>query len=360
MYNRFRFLLLLLIFLKATTFAAQPYFSIDHIQKGKDFNFPILNANRERRVETKINQFLQLSELRGLVNRARTGVFDQATIDDGSIYGSKVSLGYRVNTNNPRVLSISFDNSMDGATIHWWTSYYNFNSQNGDCIALRDLFSDDGYVKFVDLVKRKRSAAYRSEVVRKVPLEDRTVFLGVLGSIEIDDLSDFAIGSHSITIDGQNLLGKSFCCESLNMEVRFELRDFKRWLNQYGRLIFKLQKGNLAKFRSNQLPQLFTGTVGGASPFVAILRESGKGSVEGIYAYLKYRKAIYLDGSIENGAVRLTEHILVKTELRYETRSDHQYRDGGSISGRFDMFKLRGTWTDKHKQRSLEFIARRD
>jgi hypothetical protein len=184
--------------------------------------------------------------------------------------------------------------------------------------------------------------------------------LGILGSIESDDLADFSIGDHSITIDGENLLGKSLCCVNLNMEVRFELRDFKRWLNQYGRIVFKLQKGNLAKFRSDQLPQLFTGTVGGASPFVAILNENGDGTIDGVYAYLKYGKAIYLDGSIENGTVQLTEHILVKTELRYETRSDHQYQDGGSISGPFDMLKLKGTWTDKQKQRSLEFIAQRD
>ena len=72
------------------------------------------------------------------------------------------------------------------------------------------------------------------------------------------------------------------------MEVTFELRDFKQWLNEYGRTVFNIYKGDLAKFRSNQLPQLFTGTVGGTSPFVAILKKNGNGGIEGVYAYLKY------------------------------------------------------------------------
>jgi hypothetical protein len=258
------------------------------------------------------------------------------------------------------MFSVAFDNSMDGATTHWWTSYYNFNSQNGDRISLRDLFSEDGYAKFLDLVVKKRSIAYRSEVSRKVASEDKEDFLGVLGSIESDDLADFSIGDRSVTIDGEDLLGKRSCCVNLNMEVRFELRDFKQWLNQYGRVVFNLQKGNLAKFRSNQLPQLFTGTAGGRSPFAAILNVYGKSTVEGVYAYLKYGKAIYLDGSIDNNVLQLTEHVLVKTEMRPETRSDHRYEDGGSISGKLDTSQLIGTWTDKEKQRSMEFIARRD
>ncbi|MGI8812224.1 MAG: hypothetical protein ACR2IH_06800, partial [Pyrinomonadaceae bacterium] len=144
-------------------------------------------------------------------------------------------------------------------TTHWWVSYYTFNAQNGDLISLRDLFSDSGYEKFVRLVVKNRSKAYRSEVARKVKPEERDVFLRVLGSIESDDLSDFSIGSHSITIDGQDLLGKSFCCEDLGMTVRFDLHVFQHWLNEYGRLVFGLQSGDLAKFRSNGLPQLFRG-----------------------------------------------------------------------------------------------------
>lgn len=356
-------MLLVLILAGFVVGNSAPYFAISHIRKGKDFHFPILNSRRNPRVETKINQLLQLSELRALADPERKAVFEQVTINDGSLYGRKVSIFYHVYSNNPRTLSIGFDNTADGATTHWWVSYYNFNAQNGDLISLRDLFSDVGYEKFVDLIVKQRSIAYRSEVTRKVKPNERDAFLSVLGSIERDELSDFVIEARSITIDGENLLGKSLCCENLNMKVRFDLRVFQHWLNAYGRIIFGVESGNLAKFRSDRLPQLFKGTVGGKAPFVALLNVTGvRGSkeVEGVYAYLKYRKGIYLTGTLENNAIQLTEHVLVKTEMNFNTDSNHRFVDGGSISGIFDLSALKGVWIDKHKEKSMIFVASRE
>ena len=339
---------------------AQPvYFSIKKIRKNRSLSFPILSGTGNLMSQTKINQFLQLSELRSLSDKGFNHVFDAAVVNDGSIYGRKVFLSYHIHANSSRIFSVSIDNSMDGATTHWWTSYYNFNSQNGDRIAVRDLFTKDGYAKFLTLVIAKRSTAYRAEVARKIPPEDRDAFLGVLGSIESDDLSDFSLEANWITIDGQNLLGKSLCCESLNMEVRLELREFKRWLNEYGRVVFRLQKGDLTQFRSNELPQLFAGTVGATSPFVGVMFYEGLSGTEGIYAYLKYRTGIYLTGSLENQKLELTEHVLTETALNEQTDSNHRYEDGGTISGTFDGNHLEGTWTDKAKTRTLPITARR-
>ena len=196
-------------------------------------------------------------------------------------------------------------------------------------------------------------------MARKVEPGDREAFLGLLEIIAHDDLSDFSIKAGSITIDGDNLLGKSLCCEGLNMEVVFNLRDFRQYLNEYGRIVFNLQSGNLAKFRSNTLPQLFKGTVDGKSPFVAILDIDGRDGVHGIYAYLKYRKGIYLTGDIEGAKLQLTEHVLRKTKMNVNTDSDHRWVDGGSISGTFDSSVLNGMWLDSTKSVSLPLLASR-
>lgn len=351
--------IIMLLFTGIFASGQRPFFAVETVRNGEDFSFPILNARRNHHVETKINQLLQLSELRGLADRKRRDVFEQAIIDDGSIYGRKVSLDFTLYANNPRILSVGINNSMDGATTHWWVSYYNFNSQNGDLISLRDLFTKSGYKKFVELVITRRSKAYRSEVVTKVKPDEREIFLGVLGSIESDELSDFAIGPRSITIDGENLLGKSFCCENLEMNVRVDRRVFKRWLNAYGRIVFGLQKGCLRNYRSNRLPQLFRGKMGEKFPFVAVLNVDGRGGVEGIYAYLKHRKGIFLTGTIEENAVQLTEHLLVETEMNIHTRSNHRFVDNGTISGTFDLSSLKGIWTGKEKERSMTFQAYR-
>lgn len=55
--------ILLLLGLAGFAFGGStPYFAVAHVRKGKDFHFPILNVRRNSRVETKINQLLQLSE----------------------------------------------------------------------------------------------------------------------------------------------------------------------------------------------------------------------------------------------------------------------------------------------------------
>lgn len=352
--------LTLLATLAVSPLAQSSHFAVRTIRKGNEFHFPILNLHGNPRVETKINQFLQLSELWMLANPQRSNLFDQITLNDGGLYGRKVGLSYEIFANNRKTFSIGFYNSMDGATTHWWSAYYNFNAHNGDRISLSDLFSASGYKKFLEHVVKKRSSAYKVEVARKVQPSDREAFLGVLGSIEDDELSDFSVGLRTVTIHGENLLGKSLCCEKLKMDVVFNVREFRPWLNEYGRIVFGEKSGNLAKFRSNHLPQLFKGIVDGRSPFVAVMTLGSLNRIEGMYAYLKYRKGISLEGEIEGKQIQLTERLLVEKPMAYETDSDHRWATGGSISGIFDSSVLRATWTDKLKQKSAIFMASRD
>jgi hypothetical protein len=322
--------------------------------------FPILQGSRSQRVETKINQFLQLSELWALANPRRSNLFDQVTANVGGLYGRKVGISYEIFANNRKTFSIGVYNSMDGATTHWWSAYYNFNSQNGDRISLSDLFTESGYQKFSEYVAKKRSSTYKQEVSRKVQPSDREAFLRVVGSIQDDELSDFSIGPTTVTIHGENLLGKSLCCEKLKMDVIFKVREFRPWLNEYGKIIFGEKSGNLAMFRSNHLPQLFKGTVGQKSRFVAVLKLDHLNRVEDMYAYLKFHTGISLEGEIEGTKIELTEQLLVEKPMVYETNSDHRWTEGGSISGTFNSLVLTATWTDRQKQKSVVFVASRD
>lgn len=341
-----------------------PYFTVSNIRNGADYSFPMLESRRNLDVETRINQFLQLSELRALVGRNRRSAFDQVAINDGSIYGGKVSLSYRLHANSSRIFSLDVFSSLDGATTHWWNRYYNFNPRNGDQMILSDLFTVEGYEKFKAVVIKRRAQEFRKKVIKKVAKDDRDSYYGVIGSIEQDDLSDFFIKGSSITIDGYNLLGKSFCCDGVGMEVRFPLSTFAPYLNKWGRIIFGLSNGDTEKFRSASLPQLFTGAVDGRSKFVAVLfSDTGKfdsGGVEGIYAYLKYRKGIYLTGTLDGERLELTEHVLTKTTLNPKTDVDHEFVDNGSIVGTFDGKTLTGVWADKNKTQSFPIFAKRN
>ena len=351
--------LLFVVLLGISTSAQSGYFSVRSIHQRKEFSFPILYGKANHRVRTKINQFLQLSELASLANGRQTGLFKQISKNDGSLYGRKVGLSYEIFANNSRVLSTGFYNSTDGATTHWWTSYYTFNAKNGDRISLRDLFTESGYERFLKLAIRRRSFAFRAEVNRKVEPKDRKAFLGILGSIEHDELSDFNLTSKAIVINGENLLGKPFCCEALTMKVVFRRAEFRRWLNDYGKIVFGIRSGNLAKYRSNRLPQLFSGQVGGASPFVAVFSMESLNEVSGIYAYLNRQEGKWLSGTIEGINLQLDEHTLTETVRNDETDSNYRWIKSGSISGTLNSGALNGVRSDTEKNTSASFVAHR-
>jgi hypothetical protein len=351
---------LLNLILIADSNAQVGYFRIYQASDSKSLSFPILNGRNTTKSQRKINQLLQLSELGSLSDRNYKHVFDAAVIDDGSIYGGKTDMSFHVYQNNARIFSVGFDNASSGATSHYWVSYYNFNSQNGDRIALRDLFTDEGYKRFVKNVTSVRIRKYRTEVMKKVSADDRESFLSVIGSIEADEITDFAIDAKSLLIDGDNLLTKGMKFNGIDMEVRFGIASFGRYLNEFGKMIFGVKAGNVARFRSNSLPQVFAGTVGGGSSFVGVMFFDGFNETEGIYAYLKYGTGIYLTGTLSNQKIELTEHVLTETALNTRTDSNHRYEDGGTIYGIFDGKRLNGIWTDKAKTRKLSIIAKRE
>ncbi len=335
------------------------YFDIKLIKKGKDFSFPIFRDPPGQRSAMKINHLLQLMELRSLANGPTKDIFRNAEFDDGTIYGGKASILPTVHSNNSRVQSVGFDQSSCGMTCAYWHSYYNFNSGNGDLIQLKDLFTDKGFDRFTKIVMSKRSSKYRREVKEKIKPDEREDYLGVLGTIESDQLSDFYIRTRSIVIDGENCLIKGRKFEGLDMYVRFDLKEFKPLLNDYGRAVFGLNLSDISKFRSNSLPQLFKGRVNDLIPFSLVLIGSSD-NVVGVYAYSKYGKGITLTGSLEDGKFLLTEHYLVEVPLNPNTDVSHRLVDGGSISGIFNGNNIEGTLSDKDKTRSYRFRASRN
>ncbi len=242
-------------------------------------------------------------------------------------------------------------------TCAYWHRYYTFNPVNGDRIDLRDLFTPTGFQAFSKRVIGKRSAKFRREVTLRIKLAEREARLGPLGSIEVDKLEDFYIQGNSIFIDGENCLTKNEKFDGIDMYVRFDLREFKRFLNEYGLAVFGIGRPDISKFRSNGLPQLFKGNVNGSSPFIMLIRNFGNGEVNGIYAYLKYGIGIPLLGTLADGKVELTERIMVDTAENPNTGVSHRYIDGGLISGHLSDEIFTGIWTDSAKTRSYQIRA---
>lgn len=351
---------MIIVIVCCTLAAAQgTFFGVRTVKKGKDFSFPIFISPGRQRSAMKINHLLQLMELRSFANGKEKDIFRNAEFDDGTIYGGKASMESTVYLNNNRLVSIGFDQSSCGMTCAYWHNYYNFNSGNGDLIQLKDLFTHKGFDRFTKMVISKRSSKYRREVKKRIKPEEREDYLGVLGTIEADELSDFYIRTRSIMIDGENGLIKGRKFDGLDMYVRFDLDEFKPFLNDYGRAVFGLNRADISKFRSNSLPQLFEGKLNGSISIEFILIGSSNGVV-GVYAYSKYGQGITLTGSLADGKFQLTEHYLVEVPLNPNTNVSHRLVDGGLLSGSFNGSAIEGTWSDKDSTRSYRFSASRN
>ncbi|MDJ1467959.1 hypothetical protein [Xanthocytophaga flava] len=97
-------------------------------------SFPVFTDSTNSLAVQKINQMLQIVELELVKSAKQRNIFEQASFDDGTIYGGKVILTPTIYQNSDRLLSIGFWNSSCGATCAYWVSYYNFNPGNGDLI----------------------------------------------------------------------------------------------------------------------------------------------------------------------------------------------------------------------------------
>jgi hypothetical protein len=351
----------LIIVLVCCTLAASQgtFFGVRNVKKGKDFSFPIFSYPGKQRSTIKINHLLQLLELRSIAKGATKDIFRNSEFDDGTIYGGKVIMQSTVYSNNDRVLSIEFDQSACGMTCAYWHNYYNFNSGNGDLIQLKDLFTPNGFDRFAKIVISKRSSKYRREVKKKIKPDEKEDYREVLGTIEKDELSDFYIRTRSIVIDGENCLIKGRKFDGLNMYVRFDLDEFKPFLNNYGRAVFGLDRVDISKFRSNSLPQLFEGKLNGSIPIEFVLIGSSN-NVVGVYAYSKHGEGITLTGSLDDGKFQLTEHYLVEVPLNLNTNVNHRLVVGGSLSGRFNGITIEGEWSDKDRTKSYPFSLSRN
>jgi len=356
----FRFILLLgLISISFIHSAAQNrYFNTRTVRKGQDFSFPIFSRAVNDPVTTKINRFLQLTELYFLAKPPYSNnIFNQSKANDGSIYGGKVGLKATVYSNNGQLLSLGFNESACGATCGYWNQYYTFNSGNGDRLSLKDIFETNGYKKFFNTILNKRSVKYRREVKRKVEPRYQESYLGTLGCFENDDLSDFYILGKSIVIDGDSCLIKSQKFDGLDMTVAIDLSEYRNQLNRYGRALFGVVRSDIARFRSRELPQLFEGTVNASYPIVMVLNREFERDYRGFYAYLKYGEAISITGSETDSRLELTERILSPTVTNGPLGEIRKAIENGYITGRLTEMSFEGEWMSVNRTKTLSFTA---
>ncbi|RYG00459.1 MAG: hypothetical protein EOO02_14850 [Chitinophagaceae bacterium] len=156
-------LTILTLILCSLAHAQSNYFQVKKV-KTKELNFPIFSGSVNVTVTKNINELLQLSELQLLEGHQQNNIFENVSVDRGTIYGGKVNIDYTVLSNNSKLLSVKFDEASCGATCTYWVQYYNFNAGNGSLIQLSDLFTKNGFSAFRDLVLKRRTRKFKQEI----------------------------------------------------------------------------------------------------------------------------------------------------------------------------------------------------
>ena len=343
---QFKFLSTLLTILFAYYADGQTnYFACNSLTKAKEFSFPVFSLAADSFTTRNINQFLQLSELELLDGHQKNNIFEKVNVDNGGIYGGKVGISYTILVNSPKILSLRFYESSCGMTCTYWTKYYNFNSGNGDPVQLKDLFTTEGIAAFNKIILRKRSANFKKELM-KLKSDQRDGLLYILDCYREDDLHDYYIKDTSISIDGENCLSKNDKFFDIDMITKFNLHEFKYYLNDYGKTVFGIKNYPVSGYRSHALPQLFEGTIDSSLKILLIIDHDDKNKIRGGYAYLKFGKLIYLEGELNGQELTLTE-------------KKENSEDNGYIHARFDGNEINGYWTNKSKTKSLKLAAAR-
>ncbi|MBS1690122.1 MAG: hypothetical protein JSS96_15435 [Bacteroidetes bacterium] len=283
---------ILILFSSFSCIAQLNFFSIKNISRDS-LSFPIFSCTNNN-VSDKINSLLQLTELHLLNGYEKHDIFEIVSqVSDNLIVG-KTDLHYQIFTNSSKVLSLKFDEADLIGTTHYWTSYYTFNSGNGDLITLKDLFTTTGYEKFRRIALEKQLAKFRKvfSYNPKALVGDTSFYIDI---IKNSDYSEFYISGETIILDGNNYLVKEDrLLSQVNLISKINYKEIKTLLNDYGKAIL-LQNGNIKAYHSHSLSQLMVGYID-TFPIVMLLNTDRTNYLSGVYAYLKNGVGIPLHG----------------------------------------------------------------
>lgn len=327
-------------------------YKIDSTADGS-LKFPVFLSGSKKPAVEKINQFLQLSELELIKGKINKNIFKKVSINNGSLYGAKVRISFDVKSNNNKILSIVFDEASSGMTSHYYNKFYNFNAGNGDFITMPDLFTTEGYETFktYSIAKRKINLQRQEDSLQKADGKPANNNLqDIFGLFKLND-DEFYIERNQLFIDDIGALGKWGLFYGYDMACPFDVSEFSNYLNDYGKALFSFKKNDITAFHSKSIQQLYKGFLGDSVPIALILRPNymddyGYLNVDGIYAYTKYGKGIYLHGKTKDDFLMLNEE-------------DETGERKAEIITEFKNYTIEGTWTNVKTNQAYKFYVKR-
>lgn len=319
------------------------YMQVRTLSSGIGMCFPVVEHPSDTSVSARINDFLQLALLEKLVRPGDASPFSEATHDPGTLYGGLYSITFRVTTNTAKIFSLSFDMSSSGMTSHYWSLPFMFNAATGELIHADDLFTAAGKTVFMRRAT-KRMTAQADAVFADLDTAQRHQLSGWYDAITEGDMNLLYIERDRLFLDRFANLSKSeqFAGDGKPL-ISYSPQELEPYLSAYGKAVMNLTPDSLAMFRSNSIPQLWTGCVDEQYQILFVLR-SDPYEWHGVYCYARYGIGLDIVGDKTNNAVILTER-------------DSSLKNTAEIRGKLDKDGFNGTWSELPVGRKLSFAA---
>lgn len=226
------------------TTVAQPFSiepRLDTSRAGTVYSFPVVTSG-PRNVQTKINTFLQRTELELVFGEEDSSIFERIWPRE-DFFSGIAALDFEVKENSARILSIQIDREGCGAYCESYSTYYNFDASTGEQIQLSNIFSEAGLAKLSEEIVAEQKSMIAELIATadesESPEAVREMFQACLEFITSAHACDrgFLLRDGNLYFYGSRcsshaLLGLD---ELGEFEIVKSLDEVKEYLSEYGR-----------------------------------------------------------------------------------------------------------------------------
>ncbi|MBC3883021.1 hypothetical protein H8K35_16615 [Undibacterium sp. LX40W] len=296
-----------------------------------DITMPFFSSSKTD-IASYINDKLFIGQLEMLAPTRWKPFFGDA---DGTSVTGIENQSFTVSRLDQKVITVDFDTEYCGAYCEASNYFYNFETQSGRYIVLSELVTKPGAQEILRRLKAEKIRQYRDQL-RQLRLERKNISPKRTKSQqdEIADIEDRIALNTQCLNDSQASLSSMTSVEALTY-LRYKLLDkelmilssrcsnhasralddvgeisvnisydsLRPHLSKYGQAL--LFEGNVT-LENTVISQVLRGKLGN-NAITMVIQADTKDTVSAIYFYDKYRKAISLFGSGQNGMFELIE-----------------------------------------------------
>lgn len=275
-----------------------------------EYIFPELSSTTE--AAKKINIYLKGAELNILQGKYKKTPFEQILPAKNSNLGITM-LTATILKNSPAVFSVSVSNEYTSASLNYYTSIYNFNSQTGDPLNLSDLFTPAGYQlirKQIIAGRMRKLDSYLKTLNTKN--EEAAIayntYKECLEQMPSDDLNNdrLSFEKDGIQLERQSCFpdhyGQSLSDHAAIYVNKLSLKTIIPYLSAYGKLLVtgKSTKGVFAEHKMPVRLGVYQGKINGQYAITLLLTRNTDSNLHACYFYDLRGQKINLYGSIKN------------------------------------------------------------